>query len=114
MLKEGYTNLFDIACGYTPRSIYCARAGIDYMLEYKVEEQVQKKAAVIRDYLTKEVLPLDSRLNYAISFTTVGTIEMAAKWIRDGYQIEPEEMIEYQLMCCPEILRPFLEPEEKA
>ena len=31
MLKEGYTNLFDIACGYTPRSIYCARAGIDYV-----------------------------------------------------------------------------------
>ena len=31
MLKEGCTNLFDIACGYTPRSIYCARAGIDYV-----------------------------------------------------------------------------------
>ncbi len=29
--KEGYTNLFDIACGYTPRSIYCAKAGIDYI-----------------------------------------------------------------------------------
>ena len=29
--KEGYANLFDIACGYTPRSIYCARAKIDYV-----------------------------------------------------------------------------------
>jgi len=29
--KEGYTNLLDIACGYTPRSIYCARANIDYV-----------------------------------------------------------------------------------
>ena len=37
----------------------------------------------------------------------------AAKWIRDGYQSKPEEMIEYQLMCCPGILRPFLEPEER-
>ena len=29
--KGGYTNLFDIACGYTPRSIYCAKADIDYV-----------------------------------------------------------------------------------
>jgi probable dihydroxyacetone kinase regulator len=67
-----------------------------------------------QDVVRSRGIPLDSRLNYAISFTTVGTIEMAAKWIRDGYQMRPEEMIEYQLMCCPEILRPFLEPEEKA
>ena len=29
--KGGYTNLFDIACGYTPRSIYCAKSDIDYV-----------------------------------------------------------------------------------
>ena len=29
--KEGYTNLLDIACGYTPRAIYCANADIDYV-----------------------------------------------------------------------------------
>lgn len=28
---QRYTNLFDIACGFTPRSIYCARAKIDYV-----------------------------------------------------------------------------------
>ena len=28
---EGYTNLLDIACGYTPRAIYCDREGIDYV-----------------------------------------------------------------------------------
>ena len=31
MRTEGYTNLLDIACGYTPRSLYCAQAGIDYV-----------------------------------------------------------------------------------
>ena len=29
--KEGYKRLLDIACGYTPRAIYCDREGIDYV-----------------------------------------------------------------------------------
>lgn len=28
---EDYSNLLDIACGYTPRSLYCAKTGIDYV-----------------------------------------------------------------------------------
>ncbi|HAG68886.1 MAG TPA: hypothetical protein DCL38_02815 [Lachnospiraceae bacterium] len=31
MKAEGCKNLLDIACGYTPRSIYCGREGIDYV-----------------------------------------------------------------------------------
>ncbi|MBQ6502908.1 MAG: STAS domain-containing protein [Flexilinea sp.] len=31
MKSEGYTNLLDIACGYTPRSVYCSASGIDYV-----------------------------------------------------------------------------------
>lgn len=31
MKTEGYTNLLDIACGYTPRSVYCCTSGIDYV-----------------------------------------------------------------------------------
>lgn len=31
MRTEGYTNLLDIACGYTPRSVYCSTAGINYV-----------------------------------------------------------------------------------
>lgn len=31
MRTKGYASLLDIACGYTPRSIYCAQAGIDYV-----------------------------------------------------------------------------------
>ena len=31
MRTEGYTSLLDIACGYTPRALYCGREGIDYV-----------------------------------------------------------------------------------
>ena len=62
-----------------------------------------------RSAIKKRGIPLDGRLDYAVSFTTIGTIEMAAKWIREDYSLTPEEMIENQLLCCPEHLRPFLE-----
>lgn len=39
-----------------------ARYGIEYMLDHKVEEQVMKKAEIIKDYLTREVISLDNRL----------------------------------------------------
>ena len=50
LLESGeYTSLLDIACGYTPRSISCARAGIDYVgLDVPVvAEELQKYAAEI-------------------------------------------------------------------
>ena len=44
MQTEGYTSLLDIACGYTPRSVYCAKNGIDYVgLDVPVvAEELQK------------------------------------------------------------------------
>ena len=39
-----------------------AKAGLDYMLEHKIEDQVKAKSRIVEDYLTKEILPLDSRL----------------------------------------------------
>ncbi len=35
MRKEGTKALLDIACGYTPRGLYCHRQGIDYVAETK-------------------------------------------------------------------------------
>ena len=55
---------------------------------------------------------LDRCLEYAIRFTTIGTLEIAFQWVRDGYLISPEELVEYQLACCPGILRPFLDLEQ--
>lgn len=47
MRAEGYTALLDIACGYTPRSLYCSKEGIDYAgLDVPVvAEEMQQMAA---------------------------------------------------------------------
>ena len=39
-----------------------AKAGLAYMLEHKVEQQVSEKSVIIKDFIEKEILPLDSRL----------------------------------------------------
>ena len=39
-----------------------AKAGLEYMLEHKVEQQVSEKSVIIKDFIEKEILPLDSRL----------------------------------------------------
>lgn len=31
LAKGGYRNVLDIACGFTPRSLFCQKAGIDYV-----------------------------------------------------------------------------------
>ncbi|MCQ2452935.1 MAG: diaminobutyrate--2-oxoglutarate transaminase, partial [Oscillospiraceae bacterium] len=39
-----------------------AKAGLEYMLENDVAGQVRKKEAIVSEYLEKEILPLDNRL----------------------------------------------------
>lgn len=39
-----------------------AKAGLEYMLENDVAGQVRKKEVIVSEYLEKEILPLDSRL----------------------------------------------------
>ncbi len=39
-----------------------AKAGLDYMLNNKIEEQSKAKGKIIEKFLTEEILPLDSRL----------------------------------------------------
>lgn len=43
-------------------SFIAAKAGLEYMLENKVEKQVQEKAPIVKEFIEKEILPLDSRL----------------------------------------------------
>ena len=55
MKTEGYTNLLDVACGYTPRAVYCSTAGIDYVgLDVPVvAEELQamaKKLGFVKDH----------------------------------------------------------------
>ena len=39
-----------------------AKAGIEYMLDHKVEEQSVNKGKIIKSFIEKEILPMDSRL----------------------------------------------------
>ena len=43
-------------------SFIAAKAGLEYMLEHKVEEQTREKGELVRSYIEREILPLDSRL----------------------------------------------------
>lgn len=40
------------------------KAGLEYMLDAHIEEQVQKKAVLVENFIRDEILPLDSRLSY--------------------------------------------------
>ena len=43
---EGCTNLLDVACGYTPRAIFCEREGVDYVgLDVPVVAEELNRAA---------------------------------------------------------------------
>ena len=61
-----------------------------------------------RDTVESTGRKIDDALEYAISFCTVGTIEMAVSWIRGGYRQSPEQMVKYQVLCCPDLLKQYL------
>lgn len=45
-------------------SFVAATAGLEYMLENDVEQQTRRKGEIIKDFIEKEILPLDSRLKF--------------------------------------------------
>lgn len=45
-------------------AIVAAKAGLEYMLDEKVEEQVANKSLIEEKFIKEEILPLDSRLSY--------------------------------------------------
>ncbi len=45
-------------------SFISAIAGIEYMLENNVENQCKEKGLIVKNFIEKEILPLDSRLKY--------------------------------------------------
>lgn len=40
------------------------KAGLEYMLDAHIEEQVQKKGAIVEKFIQEQILPLDARLSY--------------------------------------------------
>ena len=70
-----------------------AKGGLEYMLSHKVEEQVQQKAVVIKDYLEKEVISQDSRLQlrgigmiWGIEFENIPVVGLADKVIERCFE----------------------------
>lgn len=45
-------------------SFVASKAGLEFMLDNKIEQNVQEKSKIIKDYIENEILPLDSRLKY--------------------------------------------------
>lgn len=43
-------------------SFVAAKAGIEYMVDNRVDEQARAKGEIIKNFLTKEILPLDDRI----------------------------------------------------
>ena len=39
-----------------------AKGGIEYMLDNNIESEVRRKGEIVKEFITKEILPLDSRL----------------------------------------------------
>lgn len=66
-------------------------AGINYFVEHRLDEEVQKKAALVEAYIQNEILPLDSRLTYrgmglmwGIDFSAIDPA-LALKAVHEGF-----------------------------
>lgn len=63
-----------------------AKAGIEYMLENRIEEQVRKKGEIVKKFVSEEILPIDSRLElrgrgliWGIEFENIPVVGLADK-----------------------------------
>lgn len=70
-----------------------AKAGLEYMLDNKVEEQVKAKSGIIKSFIEKEILPLDSRLElrgigmiWGIEFENIPPVGLADKVIEKCFE----------------------------
>ena len=66
-------------------------AGINYFVEHKLDEEVQKKAAIVEAFIKKEILPLDERLScrgmglmWGIDFTEINPA-LALEAVHEGF-----------------------------
>lgn len=69
-------------------SFVAAKAGLEYMLEHNVEAETKRKGEIVKDYIEKEILTLDSRLElrgrgliWGIDFEAFGDDELSERVI---------------------------------
>lgn len=67
-------------------------AGINYFVEHRLDEEVQKKAALVEAFIQKEILPLNSGLTYrgmglmwGIDFSAIDS-SLALKAVHEGFE----------------------------
>lgn len=63
-----------------------AKAGLEFMLSNNIEEQTRRKGEIVKEYVEKEILPIDSRLElrgigliWGIEFEKTGIVGFADK-----------------------------------
>ena len=66
-------------------------AGINYFVDHKLDEEVQKKAAIVEKFIHEEILPMDERLSYrgmglmwGIDFTEINPA-LALEAVHEGF-----------------------------
>ena len=67
-------------------------AGINYFVDHKLDEEVQKKAAIVEKFIQEEILPMDERLSYrgmglmwGIDFTEINPA-LALEAVHEGFE----------------------------
>lgn len=70
-------------------ALVAARAGIDYFCDHSIDKEALRKGEIIRSFLEKEVLPLDSRLSvrgigmiWGIDFSAIDADQLCGKVLR--------------------------------
>ena len=87
---EGYTRLLDVACGYTPRSLYCGQNGVDYVgLDVPV---VAEELQALADGLG---LPSDHPAYVGGDATNAASLEYAASLLEGRLLISCEGLLSY-------------------
>ena len=90
MRETGCRNLLDIACGYTPRAIYCEQEGIDY-----VGLEVPVVAEELLGFASRNRIGKSHPAYVGGDATNAASLLEAAEWLKGKLLISCEGLIQY-------------------
>ena len=88
--NEGYKSVLDIACGYTPRSLYCYKAGIDY-----VGMEIPVVAEQLQAFAQKKYQDLKHPAYVGGDATNAASLKAAADLLDGELFISSEGLMQY-------------------
>ena len=88
--NEGYKSVLDIACGYTPRSLYCYKAGIDY-----VGMEIPVVAEQLQAFARKKYQDLKHPAYVGGDATNAASLKAAADLLDGELFISSEGLMQY-------------------